>query len=118
MFHPPVLWRGFFPWYVRYIWGRDPAFARTLRTELNVGWILRALRELSSLYRFEVLGLGQDIFRERMISLNFGTWANLGRIRSILMRLGHWRMRALLARLIIAFRGWSPIIVTLRKLSE
>jgi ubiquinone/menaquinone biosynthesis C-methylase UbiE len=115
VFHPPVLWRGFFPWYVRWIWGRDPAFAHTLRTELNVGWTLCALREMAKTYRFEVLGLGQDIFRQRMVSLNFGTWASLGRVKRVLMLLGHWRVRALLAELFIAIRGWSPIIITLRK---
>src|SRR5207245_1166743 len=76
VFHPPVLWRGFFPWYVRWIWGRDPAFARTLRTELNVGWTLRALRKMAKTRHFEVLGLGQDVFRERMVSLKFGAWGN------------------------------------------
>jgi hypothetical protein len=34
------------------------------------------------------------------------------------MLLGYWRVRALLSRLIIALRRWTPIIVTLRKLPE
>lgn len=118
VFHPPVLWRGFFPWYVRWVWRRDPSFARTLRTELNVGWTLRALHEMAKIYRFELLGLGQDIFRERMISLDFGTWGNLTHIKRVLKLFGHWRVRVLVARLIIALRGWSPIIVTLRKRPE
>jgi SAM-dependent methyltransferase len=115
VFHPPIPWPGFFPWYVRWVWGRDPAFARTLRTELNVGWTRRALRELSKKYSFEVLGLGEDIFRERMVTLDFGAWANLVQIRRVLTVLGHSRVRAVLADLIIALRGWSPIILTLRK---
>lgn len=115
VFHPPIPWPGFFPWYVRWIWRRDPAFARTLRTELNVGWTRRALRELSERYSFQVLGLGDDIFRERMISLNFGAWANLVHIRRTLEFFAHARVRAVLAKLIIAARGWSPIILTLRK---
>lgn len=118
VFHPPVLWKRFFPWYVHRIWGRDPAFARTLRTELNVCWTQRTVRELARSHRFQVLGLGQNIFRERMISLNFGAWANLGRLKRVLILLGHWRVRAVLARLIIALRGWSPIILTLRKTSD
>ena len=118
VFHPPVMWSGFFPWYVRWICGRDPAFARTLRTELNVGWTVRALRELSRSHKFELLGLGQDVFRQRMVSLDFGTWASLGRVKRPLTLIAHWRARALLARLMIAIRGWSPVILTLRKLPE
>jgi ubiquinone/menaquinone biosynthesis C-methylase UbiE len=115
VFHPPVLWSGFFAWYVRWIWRRDPAFARTLRTELNVRWTLRALRKLSQTQRFELLGLGQDVFRERMVSLDFGTWASLGRVKRPLTWIAHWRARALLARLLIGIHGWSPVILTVRK---
>ena len=92
-------------------------FARTLRTELNVGWTLRALRELSRSHNFELLGLGQDIFRQRMVSLYFGNWASLGRVKRPLTLIAHSRVNLrILARLIIVIRGWSPIILTLRKL--
>ncbi len=117
VFHPPVMWSGFFPWYVRWIWRRDPAFARTLRTELNVGWTVRALRQLSGFHKFELLGLGEDIFRQRMVSLDFGTWASLGRIKRPLLLIANRRARALLARLIIGIHGWTPVILTLRKLA-
>ena len=115
LFHPPVMWSGFFPWYVRWVWGRDPAFAKTLRTELNVGWTVRALRRLSQSHEFELLGLGEDVFRERMVSLDFGTWASLGRVKRPLMLIAHWRARALIASLIVGMRGWTPLILTLRK---
>ena len=87
-----------------------------MRTELSVGWTRRTLRELARTHRFEVLGMGEDTFVERMISLNFGAWANLVRLKRVLALLGHWRIRQVLARLIILLRGWSPIILTLRKL--
>lgn len=115
VFHPPLLWRGFFPWYVRWIWRRDPAFARTIRTELNAGWIERSLARLSNRHSFETLGLGEEIFRERMESLEFGAWASLERIKRMLNVLAHPRARSLLAGLIIRLRGWTPLIVTLRK---
>ena len=116
LFHPPILWRGFFPWYVRWIWRRDPAYARTLRTELNAGWTRRALRMLARKRGFEVLGLGEDVFRERMASLGFGDFASLGRVKHVLRLIEHGQIRAALARAIIAAGGWSPIILTLRKL--
>lgn len=116
VFHPPIPCRGFFPWYVKWIWRRNPDFARTLRTELNAAWTHRALRSLARRHRFAVLGLGEDVFRERVTSIDFEAWATLGRVKRALERLGSRRVRALAARLIIALRGWTPLIVTLRRL--
>jgi SAM-dependent methyltransferase len=116
IFHPPIPWPGFFPWYVKWIWRRNPDFARTLRTELNAAWTRRGLRSLAHRHRFSVIGLGEDVFRERVISLDFEAWATLGRVKRALELLGSRRVRALAARLIIALRGWTPLIVTLRKL--
>jgi ubiquinone/menaquinone biosynthesis C-methylase UbiE len=115
VFHPPVLWRGFFPWYVKWIWRRDPAFARTLRTELNVGWTRRQLARLAQHHSFEVLTLGEELFLERMTSLDFATWASLGRLKRVLNLVGNATMRRLLGKIVIALRGWTPIVLTLRK---
>jgi SAM-dependent methyltransferase len=117
VFHPPVLWRAFFPWYVRWVWRRDPAFARTLRTELNPRWTRRQLHDLGEHYDIELLGLGQGLFLERMTSLNFATWASLGRVKRMLDIIGSVRVRRLLGRLIIALDGWTPIVLTVRKRS-
>lgn len=115
VFHPPVAWRGFFPWYVRWIWRRDPAFAYTLRTELNPRWVRRQLRELARRHAFDVEDLGQDLFLQRMTSLDFGAWASLGRVKRILDLIGNAHVRRLLGRLIVAINGWTPIVITLRK---
>lgn len=115
VFHPPVLWRGFFPWYVKWIWRRDPAFARTLRTELNVGWVKRRIVDLRKDYSFDVLGLGDELFLERMTSLDFAAWASLGRVKRALDWIGKPSIRRALGKTIIALRGWTPIVLTLRK---
>lgn len=115
VFHPPIPWRGFFPWYVKWIWRRDPAFARTLRTELNVVWVKRQLAILRKDYSFDVLGLGDELFLERMTSLDFTAWASLGRVKRILDWIGKPSIRRALAKIIIAMRGWTPIVLTLRK---
>lgn len=117
VFHPPVLWRGFFAWYVRAIWRRDPAFAHTLRTELNPSWARRQIRELQKAFDLEVLGLGQELFLERMTSLDFAAWASLGRVKRVLDMIGNSHVRRLLGRLIIALNGWTPIVLTVRKRS-
>ncbi|MEO5624131.1 MAG: class I SAM-dependent methyltransferase [Dokdonella sp.] len=115
VFHPPVLWRGFFPWYVKWICGRDPTFAHTLRTELNVGWVKAQIAQLEHDYAIEVLGLGKDVFLERMTSLDFATWASLGRVKRLLNLVGNAAVRRFLANTIIVLRGWTPIVLTLRK---
>jgi SAM-dependent methyltransferase len=115
VFHPPILWRGFFPWYVRWIWRRDPAFARTLRTELNASWTRRQARALQSSADMEVLGLGTELFLERMTSLDFGTWASLGKVKRMLDLIGGPKVRRALGRFVIGLNGWTPIVLTLRK---
>jgi SAM-dependent methyltransferase len=115
IFHPPVAWRGFFPWYVRWVWHRDPAFARTLRTELNPRWVRRQLRELAPAAGLEVLGMGRTLFLERMTSLEFSAWASLGRVKRVLDLIGSPRVRRALGRLIVSMDGWTPIVLTVRK---
>jgi SAM-dependent methyltransferase len=43
---PPVLWKPMLACWVKLIFGRDPAFARTLQTRINPGWRRRQAREL------------------------------------------------------------------------
>ena len=81
----------------------------------NVGWVKRQIRALQCDVGIEVLGLGDELFLERMTSLDFATWATLGRVKRVLDLIGNRRIRRLLGRLIIALRGWTPIVLTLRK---
>ena len=113
IFHPPIIWPAFFPWYVKTCFHRDPAFAETLRTELNVLWTRKQLTRLRRQYSFEVLSLGEEVFLERMHSLNFETWAGLTKVKTALARLRG--LTAYVARVIIFLRSWTPIILTLKK---
>jgi ubiquinone/menaquinone biosynthesis C-methylase UbiE len=117
VFHPPLWWRGLFPWYVKAIFGRDPAFAWTLRTELSVGWCKRQLKDLSRDYSLQLLGMGQDVFLERMTSLQFGEWATLGRVKRLLQIFGNRTIRRMLGWCVIVARGWTPIILTVKKIA-
>lgn len=115
VFMPPVLWKGFFPWYVKNIWGQNPAFAKTIRTELNIFWTKKNLRALHKIYQFKVIGLGKDVFINRMTTLDFGTWGNLSKIQSVLKITQKLKMNYIFAKLIILLRGWNPIILILKK---
>ncbi len=116
VFHPPIFGKAFFPWYVKFVFNRDPEFARTLRTELNIRWTNRVLSELMIDYNFNVLSLGEDVFLERMSSLKFEAWAGLYKVARILQLLKTLGINTLFAKAIMLMNGITPIILTVEKL--
>lgn len=115
VFHPPLFCRSFFPWYVKSIFRRDPQFAKSLRTELNIGWTKKQLANLQTKYNVEVLSLGQEIFLKRMHSLDFETWAGLTKVKRVLGIMHELGLNYMAARLILWLKAWTPIILTIRK---
>ncbi len=110
--HPPILWNGFFRWWMKWVYRKDPWFAGTIRTEINPVW---ARRQLGAIGNLQVLTLGQDKFRERMTAADVGRWMALGTVGKI-VGLGHrLGVNRLAAALIIALQGWTPLIITVRK---
>jgi hypothetical protein len=61
---PPFVF-NFLPFWVRLL-GRDPAFARTLRTEINPIWCRRTVRKINEKYPVTLLSLGEKDFLERL----------------------------------------------------
>jgi len=115
VFHPPILRPAFFPWYVKTFFHRDPGFAKTLHTEINVLWTQKQLTLLRQKYAFEVLSLGRQVFLERMHTLNFEAWAGLTKVKSALNRVHQLGLTALVAKVILLLKAWTPIILTLKK---
>jgi len=115
IFHPPIFAAWFLPWYVRALFGRDPGFASTLRTELNVRWTKRALSRLRRLHDFAILGLGTENFLERMTSARFDTWAGLTKVATVLNGVRRLRLDKAAAKIMIFLGGYTPIILTIRK---
>jgi ubiquinone/menaquinone biosynthesis C-methylase UbiE len=110
--HPPILSNGFFRWWMKWIYRKDPWFAGTIRTEINPFWVRRQIKALGQL---DVLTLGQDKFRERMTTADVGRWMALGTVGKI-VGLGHkLGVNRLAAASIIALQGWTPLIITARK---
>lgn len=112
---PPILWRSLLPHWVRLL-GRDPSFARTIRTEINPVWCRSAVRQLSKKYPVKLLSLGDEIFLDRLAQpFHFemeGTARRLRTVIAILQRLnvGNW-----MGRMIVAAQGFYPIYLTLRR---
>ena len=115
---PPVLWKPMLPLWVRFVFRRDPAFARTLQTCINPWWCRKAVRRLNRQYPVELLSLGADLFLERLSRpFEFQTEhaaGKLARLIALVQRLnyGNW-----MGRLIVAMQGFYPIYLTLRRVA-
>lgn len=116
-FHPPIFSNRFFCWWMKTIYDKDPAFAATIQTEINPVWARRVLIEIAESTPLEILGLGQDVFRERMGDAAVGRWMALGKVGRLVKLAATLRLNHLAARVIVALQGWTPLIITVRKWS-
>ncbi len=112
---PPILWRSLLPQWLRLL-GRDPSFARTIRTEINPVWCRRAVSQLNKKYPVEMLSLGDEIFLDRLAKpfrfVMEGTARRLQTVIAVVQRIniGNW-----IGRMIVAAQGHYPIYLTLRR---
>jgi SAM-dependent methyltransferase len=112
---PPILWRSLLPQWVR-LFGRDPSFARTLRTEINPVWCRRAVKQLSRKYPVTLLSLGDDIFLDRLAQpFQFEMDRTAGKLQTIIAVLQRLNVGNWIGRTIVAAQGYYPIYLTLRR---
>ena len=114
LFHPPVLFKSFFPWYVALL-GRNPEFAKTLSTELSVKWTKNYLNFFRKDNSFKIMSLGEDIFFDRMETLNVVYWAGLSKLKWPLTALKKSKLNLIVARILISLGCFTPIVLTLKK---
>jgi SAM-dependent methyltransferase len=113
---PPIFWKPMLGWWVRMVFRRDPAFARTLQTRINPIWCRRIVRELGREWPLELVSLGDDVFLERLSqAFVFETQVVASRLRGLIgavrsINRGNW-----FGRLIVALQGHYPIYLTVRK---
>jgi len=112
---PPLIWRWMLPLWVR-LWGRDPAFAYTMRTEINPIWCRRAVKQINKKYPVKLLSLGAEFFLDRLTRpFEFEmerTTIKLGRLIGIVqaVNVGNW-----VGRLIVLAQGHYPLYLTVRR---
>lgn len=112
---PPLLFRWMLPVWVRLL-GRDPAFARTMRTEINPIWSRRTVKEINRKYPVELLSLGEQIFLDRLkepyefemerTAAKFGTPVRIFQLINVWNWMGH---------LIVLLQGYYPLYITVRR---
>jgi ubiquinone/menaquinone biosynthesis C-methylase UbiE len=114
-FHPPIFSNAFFRWWIKWIWRRDPAFAATIRTEINPPWIRKQLRDIGAVVPLKVQTLGQEKFRERMRTADVPGMRGLSVIAGLVSFARRLGLSAGAAEVMIALQGWTPLIVTVRR---
>jgi ubiquinone/menaquinone biosynthesis C-methylase UbiE len=113
--HPPIISNGFFRWWMKWVYRRDDAFAATIRTEVNARWAHRQLRAIGYSVPLTVHTLGEAKFIERMDNAAVPPWMALGILARLLNVARKFKINRLLARIIVALNGWTPLIITVTK---
>ena len=114
---PPIFCKRLLPWWVHHVFGRDPGFAATLRTEINPIWLQRTVRILGKETPIRLISMGEEIFRERMSAPSFNyQQKSVGQIIapmiSLLRRLN---IGGFAANLFILVKGYYPSYLTIAK---
>jgi SAM-dependent methyltransferase len=114
---PPLLHKTMLPWWVKTVFRRDPAFARTLRTEINPVWLRRTLRDLGTNQHLRVISLGEEVFRDRLkaASFNFQQSAVRAILSPVINVLRRLNAGSLAANLFILLQAHYPIYLTVAK---
>ena len=114
--HPPIFSNGFFRWWMKRIHGKDPAFAATIRTEVNAVWARRQLAEIARTMPLKVHTLGAEKFLERMTTVDVSRWMALRVVGRLVRTARALRLNRVAAHVVIALKGWTPLIITATKL--
>jgi ubiquinone/menaquinone biosynthesis C-methylase UbiE len=116
---PPIIWRGLLASWVKWVYRRDPSFARTLRTEINPIWLRKNLREVAQEYPLEVLTLGEERFLARLARpFVFQTDAVRGVARGTIKLLQALNYKNWIGHLIVKLNGHYPIILIATRSSD
>jgi SAM-dependent methyltransferase len=93
------------------LWGRDPAYVDTLQLT-NYFRVRRWLRDRRDI---RVISYGESIFRERMLGLEFKTWAGLGTVKRWLDVAHRLHVVRPLTWLLLRLKSFDPIILSVVK---
>ena len=116
VFQPPIIWKPILPFWVRFVFRKDPAFARTLQTGINPIWCRRIVKKLNKSHSVNLISVGDELFLERLsntFQFEMQTvGSRLGGLISMVRKLnwGNW-----IGHTIVAAQGFYPIYLTLQK---
>ena len=73
-------------------------------------------RSVGKKSNIKLIGLGEDIFTERMREAKVDNLNGLKKVDTILNFAKKIKLNILAAKLIIFLKGWTPLIITIEKL--
>src|SRR5208282_6069264 len=112
---PPILWSSMLAQWVSLL-GRDPSFARTMRTEINPVWCRRAVKQVSRKYPVQLLSLGDDIFLSRLAQpFKFEMERTASKLQTAITAIQRLNVGNWIGRTIVAAQGYYPIYLTIRR---
>lgn len=112
---PPILWSSMLAQWVSLL-GRDPSFARTMRTEINPVWCRRAVKQVSRKYPVQLLSLGDEIFLDRLAQpFKFEMERTASKLQTVITAMQRVNVGNWIGRTIVAAQGYYPIYLTLRR---
>jgi len=113
---PPILWKGMLGQVVKFLYRRDPAYAATLRTEINPIWIRSTFRALNRTEPVELISTGGEVFRDRLKEpFVFETSVVQSKVGGLIkavqaLNIGNW-----IGWAITGVQGYYPMYVTARR---
>jgi SAM-dependent methyltransferase len=112
---PPLAWRWVLPAWVRLL-GRDPAFAYTLRTEINPMWCRRAVKQVSQQYPAKLISVGSEIFLDKLKKpFEFDMERTASQLGMLIRLMQHLNVGNWIGRLIVLAQGHYPLYLTVRR---
>ncbi len=107
----PYLTHALARWYVR-LFGKDPSYLASLQL-INYFSLRRCVSGLET--EIEILDWGEDVFRYRMKTLDFGEWAAVGTLKRLVRLSKSLRLNTLVAEVLTRCKAHTPLILTARK---
>jgi SAM-dependent methyltransferase len=112
---PPLVWSWMLPAWVRLL-GRNPDFARTLKTRINPNWCRSVAKSMQGTYEVTLVSLGEELFLDRLSGeFNFETASAATRLGVLVSAVQKLNVRNWIGRSIVRLRGHYPIYFTMRK---
>jgi SAM-dependent methyltransferase len=117
IFQPPILWKSLLPAWIRWVYRRDPSFARSLRTEINPPWFRKTFSKVAEIYPLRLDSLGEEQFLRRLSGqFEFQTAAVQGNAGWAIRTLQRFNWKNWVGHTLITLQAHYPLVVIATRL--
>ena len=94
---------------------QNPKYIDTLQL-ISPFYLRNVLNKMGN--KVEILSWGKDVFKKRLETGNYSDWASLQKIRPIVSLVQKLKISSLVASILNAFEMYTPIVLTVKKISD